>query len=55
MEIQKGDKVKLIGNYKQEVFATVIRRGHKNHLVINIDGDEKNVEWNENRLEKVEV
>ena len=55
MKMQKGDRVKLIGNYKHEVFATVIRRDHKNHFVINIDGDNKNVEWNENRLEKVEV
>lgn len=38
--IEEGDRVKIVGLPK-EVFATVIRKGHKNHWVINIDGDVK--------------
>lgn len=52
--MKKGDRVKIIGNYPKEVFATVIRKGHKNHWVINIDGDVKNVEFNEKRLKIME-
>lgn len=51
--IKKGDRVKVIGNFPKEIFATVIRKGHKNHWVINIDGETKNVEWNERNLEIV--
>lgn len=55
--MKKGDRVKIIGdfpNFPNGVYATIIRKGHKNHLVINIDGDTKNIEWNEKRLEIVE-
>lgn len=48
--MKKGDRVKIIGLPK-EVFATVIRKGHKNHWVINIDGNAKNVEFHEKRLD----
>ena len=52
--MKKGDRVKIIGLPK-EVFATVIRKGHsKNYWVINIDGDVKNVEFNEKRLKIME-
>ena len=52
--LKRGDRVKIIGLPK-EVFATVIRKGHKNHWVINIDGDAKNVEFNEKRFKTMEV
>ena len=52
--MKKGDRVKIIGNFPKEVFATVIRKGHKNHWVINIDGDAKNVEFRESSLQVME-
>ena len=55
--MKKGDRVKLIGNYPNYpngVYATIIRKGHKNHWVINIDGDTKNIEFNEKILELTE-
>ena len=55
--MKKGDRVKIIGdfpNYPNGVYATIIRKGHKNHFVINIDGDTKNIEWDEKGLEPVE-
>lgn len=52
--MKKGDRVKIIGNFPREVFATVVRKGHKNRWVINIDGQTKNVEFNEKGLQVVE-
>ena len=50
--MKKGDKVKLVGNFPKEVYGTIVRKGHKNYWVVNIDG--VNTEFNEKRLEVVE-
>lgn len=54
--INKGDRVRLLGNYPHHpegVFGTVIRKGHKGHWVVKLDFFSKNAEFNENSLEVV--
>ena len=54
--INKGDRVRLLGNYPHHpegVFGTVIRKGHKEHWVVKLDFFSKNAEFNENSLEVV--
>lgn len=46
--INKGDIVRLIGNFPKVVTGKAIRKGHKNHWVVDINGER--TEFNETRL-----